>query len=303
MQKLYKVRQLHGSVYASVISDDLVVPWHPLTIGDYIKYNQEYSRGNCPNCILENEIFQKCVVDEAILRQMDQLPAGVVTTVVENIWKFSGPIDIDAFNGDLEVARQIIFNSDTKAIHEIVDLITRAWPYKPEEVYAMDYETLLLRCAMAEPRLTAAGILTEPIHMQKIKQDPSDPTVEKPKIDAKRLWEEYQASQGAQPTSQQKPPQKASGAATEASKKKPKGRWWKTSPILEASNPKKIDFAGEQMATDMDMLDSHDKAESPEMRKYLIDSKNRNLRAKMIEEAQVAYADALEGLKKRQGTK
>jgi len=85
MKRLYEVREDYGGVYVTIFPDDFIVPWCPLPIGDFIEYNTAYLRGVIPLSRLEDEIFRKCVVDDAIVRQMDLLKAGIISTVVQNI--------------------------------------------------------------------------------------------------------------------------------------------------------------------------------------------------------------------------
>ena len=43
-----------------------------------------------------------------------------------------------------------------------------AFPYKPEEVYEMDYHTLMMRAAQAERKLSFAGLMETPLHFETI---------------------------------------------------------------------------------------------------------------------------------------
>jgi len=314
MRQLHEVRQLYGGVYVTIFSEDLIVPWMPLTIGEYIQYHHDNVNQRSIQCLLEDEIFKKCVVDETLVRQISFLPAGIISTVVQNIWQFSGPINIDTFNDDLEMARQIVYGSDTKSINQIVQMITSAFPYKPEEVYAMNYETMLQRAAMAEAKLIELGLVVEPIRF--IAEHPEQ-TEETPKavVDAKKLWEEYQARQGIQPPGQQKVSEKRAQTPSRSlpvpSKKTE--RWWKVSPILEHQNidasdlaaqepiyrKRKLDFNHETKEAELLSLDNHDRLESPEMQQHLLKLKHQSGRDQMIQDAQVMYADVIKALEEQ----
>ena len=98
MHRLYKIRKLYGNTYVTVFPDDFVVPWRPLSIGDFMAYHHAYLRGVIPLSHLEDEIFNKCVVDDAIVAQAPFLKAGIVTTVSQHIWQHSGPRDVTHFN-------------------------------------------------------------------------------------------------------------------------------------------------------------------------------------------------------------
>jgi len=278
MQQLFEVRKEHGGVYVTVFEDGLLVPWKPLSLGDYIKYTQDSNRGLIPHAQLEDEIFVKCVQDDSVLRQMSFMKAGIIATVVSNIWQFSGPTGVNEFNDDLEAARHILLTDGVRALHELVQIITIAFPYKPEEVYEMPYETFLFRLAQSEKKLLELGLfLKEPISLQvpedkdkrrklgKIEQP------KKPVIDAKRLWDQQQAKSPAQ----EKQPVKT------------EEKWWKTSPVLEATKEHGIDFTTEAAEQEVFGLTGHEKADAD------ID------RASLVDDAQWIYADLLKELANR----
>jgi hypothetical protein len=276
MQKLFEVRKQHGSTYATVFPDGTIVPWKPLSIEDFIKYSFDQFRGLIPPVHLEDEIFKKCIIDTTYIRQMSLLKAGIVSTVVSNIWQYSGPTGIDAFNNDLNTARQMLNADGVKAIHQLVEMVTLAFPYKPEEVYQMDYETLLMRVAQAEAKLLQLGTIKEPIQMKDEDKKPqrgprpSDPNQKfKSRIDAKKLWEEQRGiKQQDQPI---------------PSKDQEK-KWWKKSPVLEVPPKHNIDFNTEQKEHDIFALSGHEKADV------------HIARDKMVKDAQWIYADLIKEL-------
>jgi hypothetical protein len=276
------LRDRFGSVYVTAFPDGPTIPWKPLSLGDYIKFNADAARGLIPQAQIENEIFRSCVLDQVFIQQLPFLKAGIVTTVVSCIWQHSGPTSISSFNADMEMARQIIAADGTKALHQVVQLITMAFPYKPEEVYEMPYETLLLRAAQAETKLLETGMISQPIMMQ----DPAVAPQSRPKrrVDAREMWEQQQAMRG-EPTQQSMS----------------RDKWWDISPMLEAQEGqrKNIDFQHERDEADDIVLDNHERTAPALMRKYLADSKTSADRAKMIEEAQEIYKDALDALDAR----
>lgn len=301
MQKIYEARKEYGDVFVTIFNDGLTVPWKPLSVGEYIKYSQDYHRKIIPFASLENEIFQKCVIDGTIIRQMSFLKAGIITVVVDNIWEYSGPTSINNFNKDLQSARAIINAEGSRALHDITQVITMAFPYKPEEVYLMDYHTFLLRAAQAERKLINLGVMKEPIVMKDLraeeeahrkKYEASATQSARPRVDAKKLWEEQRQANQSTIATQEKEYKKTT--------EMPKEKWWNVSPVLEAMGQKKhnIDFATEKQMADESNLDNHDRAEHPIMRKYLTDSKTKESRAKMIKDAQWIYKDLIENINK-----
>ena len=276
MQKLFEVRKKHGSIFVTIFSDDIVIPWKPLTVEEYIKYQLDQSRRLISIAQLEDEIFRKCVQDESLIRQMPFLKAGIISTVVSNIWQQSGPSGIDSFNKDLDTARYLLQLDGIKILHQLVQIVSTAFPYKPEEIYAMDYETLLFRTVQAEEKLIQLGHMKEPLQLEVIKQEEKettkDPSTEKkPIVDAKKLWELQQKDK--QPK----------GKITPRSSKK----WWKKSPVIEAQKTHNIDFNIEKKELDIFGVSSHDKTDL------------HINRAKMIEDAKVIYKDLLEELSKK----
>lgn len=293
MLEIHSIRKEHGGVHVTVFTDGRLVPWKPLSLNDWILYARDYNRGKIPDSHLEDEIFRKCVLDETMVRQMDFLAAGIVTSVVTHIWQHSGPADTATFRDDLNTARGIIGAQGIRAVHDLVRYITIAFPYKPEEVYELDYETFMLRVAQAEDKLLALGIIHGPIEIM-TEEDKDKPAPQKPKkrIDAKKAWEQQQL-QNKLATDETIQQQKRETAAV------PRDRWWKTSPVLEAEKPVKVDFQTDGQRADSFLLDSHDMSEPPEMQQYLIDMKGKENRDKMMKEAQWIYKDLIAELEKK----
>lgn len=309
MKQLHEVREEYGGVYVTRFPDGLLVPWKPLSVGDYIKYTHDHNRHFILSSRLEDEIFRKCVVDDSLVRQLPFLKAGVITTVVLNIWQYSGPSDISSFNHDLDVARAILNADGTRAIHDLVQVITLAFPYKPEEVYEMEYETFLLRLAQSEKKLLELGAIKEPISMKDTSQEQKRPSpldefikgeaAAKPKVDAKKLWDQQQ---GLIP-----PDEPVKGPARQlwerhqqqvkhAPLKKRKQvqihgkQWWKDSPVLEAKMNHNIDFQTESAEMHVLAATSHEKVDAH------ID------RVKMVQDTAWVYKDLIEAMKKRKST-
>lgn len=287
MRQIYDIRKAHQGTYLTAFPDGTIIPWKPLSINDWIKYSRDYNRGVIPDSYLEDEIFRKCVLDQSFIRQLDHLAAGKITTVVTNIWQFSGPLQFDSLVNDLNTSRQLLQSEGIEVIHQLATLISTAFPYKPEEVYALDYETLLLRAMQAEQKLLLLGIIQEPIQITKqANNQQSTNAPRKPRVDAKKLYDEQQKKK-KQPTP---PPQT-------------KEKWWNVSPVLESENPTQIDFAIERQADDLTVLDNHDRREPPEIRNFIIQKKTKETRAKMVEDAKVIYKDLIAEMRNRRANK
>ena len=162
MLTLSGLRNRYGGNYVTVISDDLIIPWRPLSIGQFIDYDERIKRNEIAPSVFEDEIFKSCVTNNIITDNMSSLPAGVITTVVQNIFEVSGPIGIDHFNQFLAYNRQLV----SSPMHQMVGLIIRAFQaYTPEDIYNMPYEIFMLRLAHAEDILLKTQQINEPIQL------------------------------------------------------------------------------------------------------------------------------------------
>tara|TARA_Y100000310_G_C20685949_1_gene818987 strand:+ start:789 stop:1676 length:888 start_codon:yes stop_codon:yes gene_type:complete len=288
MQRIYEVRQEFGDVYATVISDDLVVPWRPLSLADFLQYELAVARGVILPEILEDEIFRKCVVDQTLVRRINKLPAGVISSVVVNILRFSGPpYTATEFNEDLDAARALINTGSSGVLKDIISTITLAYQYTPTQIMDMPYEQVLKVTALAEEKLLAMGAIEEPLHVEENEPEerPGNDRVAtgNQPLDAKKLWEQQQ--QGGQPPPRRKKKSKMSRA-----------KWWDKSPILEAEKRKKINFDREANAFNETHLDTHDKQEHPIVQRHIIEQKIGSDRDKMVTDAQEIYGEVLDAL-------
>jgi hypothetical protein len=295
MNVISRARATYGGVYLTILPDGRAVPWKPLSVQDFIRYHRDFTRGLVTEAQLENEVFSSCVLDDHFVRNIDSLPAGDITTVVANILQASGPHDVDTFNSDLQAARGILHNDGVKAIHDVAALITLAFPYKPEEIYEMDYETFLTRAIQAEDKLIQAGMITEPIAIEKADPDTAKQQ-KRAKIDAKKLWEAQQFAREYQPrTKQRKVPDRPDRDITIEKNPEfeqlPRDKWWKRSPVLEQGAAHGINFNLESQEVTLFGLGGHEKADLA------------IARHKLTEDAQVIYKDVLEALaaKKKPG--
>lgn len=189
MYAINTLRREFGDNYVTEFPDGTIVPWKLLSIGDFLKYQIQFKSNVQIPAEIENEIFQKCVLDKAQVKTFLQLKAGIVSTVATLIMNHSGPSNPDELNYTLSLGRTVAQQS----IHKIVSIITQAFPgYIPEQLYDMEYEVLILRLAQAEDKLLTLGILNEPISFGVI-DDKTQPPLKKEKtkkIDLKKQYEQ-----------------------------------------------------------------------------------------------------------------
>lgn len=161
MEQLSTLRGRFGSkVFVTYLPDGVQVPWRPLDIGEFLDFQNTLATGQYARAFIEDEIFRKCVLDSALVSNIDRLKAGTVSTVTATIMAYSGPQDAEELNFAIDFSRQL----SSQVLHQMVPVICQAFPaYTPEVVYNMDYETFMMRLAMAESRLIATGQLAEPI--------------------------------------------------------------------------------------------------------------------------------------------
>lgn len=286
-RSILQIRKGFGRVFATILPEGFIIPWRVLSLQEYFEYHKDIARGVFPIEVFEDEIFRLCVLDEKFIRQMDFLRAGEVTTVVSNIWEASAPADSQQLQHDLEVARMLIRNGSNVILHQLAELVAMAYPYKPEELYSMNYHQLMDLAAKAESKLLRLGVIQEPVSLilnqenqrtERVRERPLD------KIDAKRLWDQrHKSKPQIRPPSRtveqlrQEPGLKLDEVKTDQ-------KWWKVSPILEAQESHNIDFVATRREADLfgargwDATDRH------------------HLANEMIKDAQVIYKDVLASL-------
>ena len=279
LDQICETRKLYGNVFVTIFPDNFTVPWHLLSLEKYLQFNRDYQRQLIPAVLIENEIFELCVVDDAIKRQLPFLNAGIITTVSLNIWHYSGPLKVSDFNRDFNIARNILSDKGTQALHDLVTIITMAFPYKPEEIYAMQYDIFLLRLAQAEKKLLQLNIISEPIEM-KIPEEVQE-VQKKPKfnVDPLKLWEQQKGY---------KKPKKQENSQVKKGKK-----WWNVSPVTEAKKKHNINFAAEKRKADEFNLDNDENASPQEVKDFIATKKLEPNRQKMINDAKWIYKDLL----------
>lgn len=168
---LQTLRESYGEkACVTVLPEDIFVPWRPLTLSELLEIERQEAAGLYSQAFVENEIFTKCVLDQFFVKRIRTLPAGDVARVVSNIVSYSRPENPEELENAFNCGREEV----NGLIHFFASHICVAFPaYKPEDIYDMDYKTMLLRGAMAEAHLLRTGYITEPFYF--LHQEESEP--------------------------------------------------------------------------------------------------------------------------------
>jgi hypothetical protein len=156
----YEVQQ---KLYGLAINE-YVVYFRLLPLKKFKAYWEVIQKDLIAAPIVENMIFQECVLDKEVADNSHTLPAGIVSTVAGVILAKSGPTDIDSFNDKLNQSRA----ERESLLAKIEILICKAFPaYKPEDLLGLNWDKLMLRLAQAEEILLTRNPpeLSEPIKL------------------------------------------------------------------------------------------------------------------------------------------
>lgn len=97
--------------------------------------------------IVEDNIWEECVVEHTLRGTINTLNAGVVSTIVRLILGFSNPTSEKEIQEELSLVR----DSSMNLRDEIIVKICQAFPaYTPEEVEDMEWKTQMRRLVQAE---------------------------------------------------------------------------------------------------------------------------------------------------------
>lgn len=236
------LRNEYGKGYLTAI-DNYKIAWKPLSIEDFFYYQNLINTSDIIPAVIEDEIFKKCVLSKDYRKEIDTLPFGVINTVVQNIMEHSGPLSIDHFNNHLDNQRVIA----QEPLHYLVTLVVRAFPaYKPEDIYAMDFDIFMLRVAQAESLLLLLGILTEPIALTDGTEAPPEKPKRQPPPELRAIWEKQQKDQEKKQQAKQEPTKKPKDPT-----KKPLPSTFtkpEDSPVLKAKKPAIKDLNTERLS-------------------------------------------------------
>ena len=134
-----------------------------LTFQSFLRIRDLMNR--CPELLpqLEEAVFLKCLVEpQFLVHEIGHMKAGIITTVANLIYQFSGPQNMDDITQHLNQERIIVQD----LTYQAVATICRAFPaYTPDAVLQLSWATLVNRLAMAEAVLLNTGAISEPLEI------------------------------------------------------------------------------------------------------------------------------------------
>lgn len=166
---MYEVFSKGSNIFSLVFPTGEKVLFKPLPYNEWLGYKKIIDYDLIDIAIVEEDIFQKCVVNpEVVPLAKDMWPAGIITTIVAVVLKLSGnPIttdeDKERFNLELSIGRERLKD----VANTTTMLICKAFPsYTPEQVDLLDWDKRMLRLAQAEEILLRTKFISEPISLK-----------------------------------------------------------------------------------------------------------------------------------------
>lgn len=186
------LREQYGEVFVLELPDGQQVPFKLLQLKDYFSYSQSLDNGLIPPSIIENEIFQKCILDEVLIANIHKQKAGTPTSIANTILQYSAPRSGEELNYFLNYNRHVVQN----ILYQIVNIICLGFNgYTPDDILSKDIHEIMLLLAMAERKLLETGMLSEPLDFSGDVQKQEDKKPKKPKIDVSKLKDLYEQTQ------------------------------------------------------------------------------------------------------------
>lgn len=155
MPDLADLKKKHRTVFCSQVAD-FTVFFRPLTLRERDAWMKIISTGLVPLGKAYDQVFREVVLDEALIQDMNQTPAGLVPTVVEVVFMISGndlrtQDDMDRMNKDIKEVREAVSGN---IFEQFMMLICQAFPsLTPKDVEDMEYPQILRLTMMAESML------------------------------------------------------------------------------------------------------------------------------------------------------
>lgn len=180
------LRERYGEIFVLELPDGQQVPFKLLSLKDYFSYSKAIEAGLIPKSILENEIFEKCVLDNVLVNSIHNQKAGTPTVVADTILQYSAPRSIEEFQYFLNYNRNIVSN----VLYQVINIICLGFnSYTPDDILSKDIYEILFLLALAERKLLETGALSEPLDFSGGERQPKQ---KKPKVDISKLREEYE---------------------------------------------------------------------------------------------------------------
>ena len=142
---------------------------------DYKLYVDVLDREIVPRVYLYDSIYQDVVLNEPLVDNMYQLPAGFIDSIVELVLYIAGNAlrtewDVARVNEDIDVMRGVI---STNIYDQFVMLICHAFPsYTPSAVDELDWHEVLRLLLMAENILMREGKIQQGVNILPADEQP-----------------------------------------------------------------------------------------------------------------------------------
>ena len=183
------LRERYGQSFVVELPDGQQVPFKLLSLKDYLSYNQSIDASIVPQSILENEIFEKCVLDSVLIDNIYRQKAGTPTVVADTILRYSAPRSLEELSYFINYNRHLANN----VLYQIVNIICLGFNgYTPDDILDKDIQEIMFLFAMAERKLLETGMIQEPFDFSGGAQEQKP---KRPKVDVSKLKQIYEDTQ------------------------------------------------------------------------------------------------------------
>jgi hypothetical protein len=193
VDELLRLRHKYGAraTFVTILPDGLEVPWHALTIGEYLQNVRKLE----PPEDIEDKVFATGVTSEYLVNNIHEIKAGTIGTIAGNIISASAPSSPEELNLIFNYFRQAI---NANVLNQLIILICRAFPgYTPKILSEMMLEEFMYNAALAEAKLLESGIITEPLQLITSAPEPQQPAP--PKSDSRQIRDNWVAQHQTAP--------------------------------------------------------------------------------------------------------
>jgi hypothetical protein len=164
---LSKLKKQHKYVFHSTIGG-IGVTFRLLTWSEWNFYIKAKTYGLDDPFAIEDHIWTEVVLDPLLIDQMNNLPPGLVTTIVAIVMSLSGNVaaqedDIEALNAELRGVRAV---HESAIYEQFIEIVCKAFPgITPLDVEELPFPEVLRLLVISEKIL---GL--EPIDLSKAKR-------------------------------------------------------------------------------------------------------------------------------------
>ena len=160
----FQAKTQGNRVYRITFPKGEVVTFQPLSWRDFRTFQEAILKNTFAQDVIENMIFEQCVFEDHVKESVSDMPAGLVSTVVNTILNLSGPGEPENFNATMDLFRQQMDGLED----QIIMIVCKAFPsYTPDDIDKMPWPILSRRLAQAERILMSRNPpeLAEPIRL------------------------------------------------------------------------------------------------------------------------------------------